>query len=132
MQSDTLPKPLRDLVKRFNTGAILLPQFQRDYVWTPRKIRNLLDSLLRQLPIGGFYLWQPTGKFVDQKPKAFKRQKITAAPSSYLIDGQQRLTSLEAAFGLFSGEDKRGSELRCYLDLSRPAGERRRDTRVRS
>jgi hypothetical protein len=130
MQSDTVPKSLRDLVRGFNTGSILLPQFQRDYVWTPRKIRNLLDSLLNDLPIGGFYLWQATGKFIDQKPKAYRRQRTFAAASAYLIDGQQRLTSLEAAFGLFSGEDKRGAELRCYLDLSREPGERRRDTRL--
>lgn len=76
MQSDTVPKSLRDLVRGFNTGSIFLPQYQRDYVWTPRKIRNLLDSLLNDLPIGGFYLWQPTDKLIDQKPKAYKRQKI--------------------------------------------------------
>ena len=61
MQSETTTKPLRDLVQRFNSGQILLPQFQRDYVWRPSKIRNLLDSLFRDLPVGGFYLWQPSG-----------------------------------------------------------------------
>jgi hypothetical protein len=130
MQSETTTKSLRDLVHRFNNGSILLPQFQRDYVWKPHKIRNLLDSLLHDLPIGGFYLWQPSTRLADPKAKAYSRQKMAAAPSAYLIDGQQRLTSLEAAFGLFSGEDKRGTELRCYLDLSRQAGERKRDTRL--
>lgn len=48
----------------------------------------------------------------------------------YLIDGQQRLTSLEAAFDLYSGEDKDGSELRCFLDLAAPDEERARDTRL--
>jgi hypothetical protein len=33
MQSETTTKPLRDLVQRFNSGEILLPQFQRDDVW---------------------------------------------------------------------------------------------------
>ena len=52
----TTPLCLRDLVSDFHDGAILLPQFQRDYIWRPNKIRNLLDSLLKGFPIGGFYL----------------------------------------------------------------------------
>ena len=46
MRTETTTCPLRDLVFGFNRGAILLPQFQRDYVWRPAKIRNLLDSLI--------------------------------------------------------------------------------------
>ena len=130
MQSETTTKPLRDLVQRFNSGQILLPQFQRDYVWRPNKIRNLLDSLFRDLPVGGFYLWQPIGALVDPKPKRFGRQLLAGPSAAYLIDGQQRLTSLEAAFGLFTGEDKGGAELRCYLNLSIQEDERRRDTRL--
>jgi hypothetical protein len=48
------------MIRDFHSGAILLPQFQRDYVWKPIKIRNLLDSLLRGFPIGAFYLWRPS------------------------------------------------------------------------
>ena len=130
MQSETTTKPLRDLVQRFNSGEILLPQFQRDYVWRPSKIRNLLDSLFRELPVGGFYLWQPSGGLADPKQKKFERQLLAGPSAAYLIDGQQRLTSLEAAFGLFAVEDKGGAELRCYLDLSIQEDERRRDTHL--
>lgn len=130
MKTETTPRPLRDLVNEFHSGAILLPQFQRDYVWRPAKIRNLLDSLLRGFPIGGFYLWRPTSVKRDPKHKAIGEQQITAEFVGYLIDGQQRLTSLEAAFNLFSGEDKDGSELRCFLDLAAPDEERGRNTRL--
>ncbi len=131
MRTETTTKPLRDLVRAFNTGKIQLPQFQRDYVWKPKKIRNLLDSLLRGFPIGGFYLWRPTSATLDAKPKGFGKTRIISDEFvGYLIDGQQRLTSLEAAFGLYSGEDKRGDELRCYLDLAAADVERGRDTRT--
>jgi Protein of unknown function DUF262 len=130
MESETVTKPVRDLVRRFNRGEILLPQFQRDYVWKVNKIRNLLDSLFNDLPIGGFYLWSPTKHFADPKPQAFGRAKFAKAASAYLIDGQQRLTSLEAAFGLFTGEDKRGAELQCYMDLAVQAEDSRRVTRL--
>ncbi len=114
---------------RIPPGAILLPQFQRDYVWKPAKIRNLLDSLLRGFPIGGFYLWRPISGVIDPKQKALGKHLIESEFVGYLIDGQQRLTSLEAAFGLYTGED-RGAELRCYLDLKAPEAERARDTRL--
>jgi len=130
MQTQTATRQLRELVAEFASGQIQLPQFQRDYVWRPRKIRNLLDSLWRGYPIGGFYLWRPSGGALDPKPKAFGKFKIEGQFVGYLIDGQQRLTSLEAAFGLYSGEDKRGDELRCYLDLSANEADRRRDTRL--
>ena len=130
MKFETTTRPLRDLVCEFHNGAILLPQFQRDYVWRPAKIRNLLDSLLQGFPIGGFYLWRPAGGSKDPKDKAHGAQVIASEFVGYLIDGQQRLTSLEAAFDLYSGEDKDGSELRCYLDLAAPDDQRARDTRL--
>ena len=130
MKFQTTTRPLRELVQEFSAGAILLPQFQRNFVWRPSKIRNLLDSLLRGFPIGGFYLWRPAGGDFDAKPKALGKQRITPVFEGYLIDGQQRLTSLEAAFGLYTGEDRYGSELRCYLDLAATNNESARDTRL--
>jgi len=119
-------------VKQFATGQILLPQFQRDYVWKPKKVRNLLDSLLQEYPIGGFYLWRPSARenSIDQKKQRFGTGQINPEFKGYLIDGQQRLTSLEAAFDLFSGEDKGGVELRCYLDLAATNVERGRNTKL--
>jgi hypothetical protein len=130
MRTTTTTRPLRELVLDFHTGKIQLPQFQRDYVWRPSKIRNLLDSLLRAFPIGGFYFWRPTSATLDPKPKGFGEIRIGNEFIGYLIDGQQRLTSLEAAFGLYSGADKRGDELRCYLDLTANDDDRGRDTRL--
>ena len=132
MRTETVQRPLRELVRSFTTGRILLPQFQRDYVWKPQKIRNLLDSLLQEYPVGGFYLWRPSGATLDPKPAGFRTSvtRISAEFSGYLIDGQQRLTSLEAASGWYSGEDKHGVELRCYLDLAATNVDRRRDTKL--
>ena len=130
MKFQTTTRPLRELVHEFHVGGILLPQFQRDYVWKPAKLRNLLDSLLKGFPIGGFYLWRPTVGTQDPKPKSIGPQKFAPVFEGYLIDGQQRLTSLEAAFALYAGEDKRGVELRCFLDLAAPDGDEGRVTRL--
>jgi uncharacterized protein with ParB-like and HNH nuclease domain len=47
-----------DLVQRFDNGEIRLPLMQRDYIWKPKKVVELLDSLYRNWPIGSFYVWQ--------------------------------------------------------------------------
>ena len=44
--------PLIELVRRYESGEIQLPLMQRDYVWTPKKLLSLLDSLHRGWPIG--------------------------------------------------------------------------------
>ena len=96
MKFQTTTRPLRELVQEFSAGTILLPQFQRNFVWRPSKIRNLLDSLLRGFPIGGFYLWRPEVGDFDAKPKALGKQRIAPVSGGYLIDGQQRLVMLRS------------------------------------
>ena len=61
-----------DLVKN---GLIELPPIQRDFVWSPKKIEDLWDSLLRGFPIGCFIC-------------KINNDKIE------ILDGQQRLTSI--------------------------------------
>lgn len=85
---------LVDLVRQFETGEIVLPIMQREYVWKPRKVEALLDSLYRKYPIGSFYLWRPSRR----QPVRPGRQKLPAGePVRFLLDGQQRLASLARA-----------------------------------
>jgi Protein of unknown function DUF262 len=55
------PKPtverISQLAQRVLTGDILLPRFQRDFVWPRDKIIGLLDSIARNYPIGSILLW---------------------------------------------------------------------------
>jgi hypothetical protein len=87
---------ISDLVQRFDAGEIRLPLMQRDYIWKPKKVVRLLDSLYHRWPIGSFYVWQtrdaPTrarvGKVLPRRLDNFY---------GFLLDGQQRLTSLSLA-----------------------------------
>jgi hypothetical protein len=45
-----------DLARRILKGDILLPKFQRELVWKPRKIIALLDSVSKGFPIGSVAL----------------------------------------------------------------------------
>jgi len=92
------PETIRvsDLLKCVSEAEYVLPRFQRGFVWTSKQVVELLDSIYEQIPIGIFLLWDS-----DQLGKAFRYigdiTPIAAAPkrhSKYVLDGQQRLTSL--------------------------------------
>ncbi|MGO8733603.1 MAG: DUF262 domain-containing protein [Terriglobia bacterium] len=111
-------RTVKSLIGEFNAGDIQLPPFQRPYVWKIRKTLNLLDSLYRGYPVGSIYLWKPSAKS-KLKPKHHPTGKKHADFTHYLIDGQQRLTSLIAAFGLSEIFDpSNGRSLECSLELA--------------
>jgi uncharacterized protein DUF262 len=83
------------LVNMIETGELRLPEMQRRYLWTPARVRDLLDSLYRGYPSGVILVWEadremPTRDLaVSQADNRFQNYKL-------LLDGQQRLTSLSA------------------------------------
>lgn len=109
---------LIDLVRKFDSGVIELPLMQRDYVWPAKKVISLLDSLYKGWPIGVFYIWRtPMGQITREKSIAPQvGKKIDEHFWGYLLDGQQRLTSLSRAL-----EDKLGDSLaaRAFFDVRR-------------
>lgn len=81
------------LVQRIRTSKMALPDFQRDFVWNPARVVELLDSVSRQWPIGSLLLLSG--------PQPFAIRQIDSGPmitdgelDLYVLDGQQRLTSL--------------------------------------
>ena len=98
------PKPSSktygDLIRDIETGIIKVPKFQRDFVWSIEKTALLLDSILKGYPIGTFILWKTDQRMSDIKdigeinlPDAPEGRQI-----EYVLDGQQRMTSLFAAY----------------------------------
>src|SRR6056297_1225821 len=98
------PKPdskkYSDLITEIQKGIIKIPKFQRDFVWTIDKTAKLLDSILKGYPIGTFILWQTDERINDIKN--IGNLEIPATPDGtkvqYVLDGQQRITSLYAAY----------------------------------
>jgi hypothetical protein len=97
------PKPdskrYSDLKSEIQNGIIKIPKFQREFVWSIDKTAQLLDSILKGYPIGTFILWQTDERINDIKnignlviPETPDGTKV-----QYVLDGQQRLTSLYAA-----------------------------------
>lgn len=90
------------LHRKYKRGALVLqPDFQRGYVWDPKKASRLIESILLDIPLPVIYLSQ--GK--DDK--------------EYVIDGQQRLTSFFSFIdGIFpDGKSFKLTGLNAFLEL---------------
>ncbi|HEV7906395.1 MAG TPA: DUF262 domain-containing protein [Pyrinomonadaceae bacterium] len=105
-----------DLVRRFDSGEIRLPLMQRDYVWRPAKVVKLLDSIYRRWPIGCFYVWHTKHDQPAKNRRGDVRAPLRSMDSFYgfLLDGQQRLTSLSLAI---QGRDEFNLSTRAFFDV---------------
>lgn len=82
---------ISELLDSIETSSIVLPEFQREYVWNKDQAKQLLDSLMKEYPVGGLLFWK------TNKPPELKN--ITHLPEqlgtvTVILDGQQRLTTL--------------------------------------
>lgn len=70
-------------------GTIAIPEIQRPFVWNTTKVRDLIDSLYREYPVGYIITWK--------SPDVKLKDGTSSEGKQILIDGQQRVTALTAA-----------------------------------
>lgn len=91
-------RTLPDWITRIRTRQIMLPRFQRMEAWGYKEITDLLEAVLRGLPVGSVLILE----IGDEMP--FVSRPMAGAPETgervteLLLDGQQRLTALWRAF----------------------------------
>lgn len=111
---------IRSLIEQVEQGQIRVPAFQRGFVWDPDRIAFLMDSIYKGYPFGSAILWQTKEKLAsERKLGPFALPEPTADfPISYVLDGQQRLTSI---FGTFQTDlQPENDEIwpKIYFDLT--------------
>jgi len=84
-----------DLISEIDNGKLGLPELQRGYVWEPKKVRDLFDSMYKGFPIGYLMIWD-SPDYTKKPGKQIGIESKGHDPKSLVIDGQQRLTSLDA------------------------------------
>jgi uncharacterized protein with ParB-like and HNH nuclease domain len=47
-----------ELLDDIHTQNLVLPEFQREYVWTPDQAKQLMVSLVKGYPVGGLLIWK--------------------------------------------------------------------------
>lgn len=95
------PKPeilrLEQLAEMVKFGEIKLPRFQRPFVWKKHDMLKLLDSIYKGYPIGSILIWNSSQKLVSERSisgLSVNASELNNYPTSYLLDGQQRLTTI--------------------------------------
>lgn len=106
------PKPeilrLEELAIQVKLGEIKLPRFQRPFVWEQDDVINLLDSIYRGYPIGSLLIWNSSTPLKNERniyDLKIDTEQSSGYPTNYLLDGQQRLTSLCGAL-FWDGTDE--------------------------
>ena len=94
------------LARRILSGDILLPKFQREFVWEASQIIDLLDSVYRNYPIGSVLLWQSRQELRSENDIAGLSIDLPKPdyPVNYLLDGQQRLSVICGAIHWDGGD----------------------------
>ncbi len=80
---------LSTLLDEIDSGVVLLPEFQRGYVWNRDQVRGLMRSLYRGYPVGGLLMWETTADDINVRGAAGG-----SGTRQLLLDGQQRVTSM--------------------------------------
>lgn len=88
------------LISRVCESDIKIPAFQRHFVWDQEQVIELLDSIYHNYPIGSILLWNS-----QERLKATRNicgfiipDRADAYPVNYVLDGQQRLSTIYAVF----------------------------------
>lgn len=107
---------IQDVLEDFHAGQLLIPRFQRPLVWDMDMRRTLLDSIFEEIPIGSLMIWRTRRTEMKAKetlgPFTLPRLDIKQTPHRYLLDGEQRLSTLY--FSLFEPDAPR--ELRSVAE----------------
>ena len=88
-QFDVSNSSIESILGWIKSGDVAIPEIQRPFVWDSTKVRDLMDSLYRGFPIGYIVLWK--------NPDVRLKDGSISTGKKIMIDGQQRITALQAA-----------------------------------
>lgn len=84
-------KTIDNILYDITSKQMVLPEFQREYVWSKEQAKQLLVSLYRGYPVGSLLVWK------TEHPPQIKNDAVDRQARGYtsvLLDGQQRVTTL--------------------------------------
>lgn len=80
---------VEQVLNLIKSDEIAIPEIQRPFVWKPKQVRDLIDSLYTGYPTG--YL------IISQNPNMRLKDGSLSEGKKIMIDGQQRITALMTA-----------------------------------
>jgi hypothetical protein len=120
----TTPYTITDLLKQIRLNLYVIPQFQRDFVWNEGQVKLLIDSIARNYPLGSLLTMTKSAdinlqsrtitatiEFEEDNEQESVEEREDRIGTQYVLDGQQRLTSIARVF--LNGHPKKNY----YFDL---------------
>ncbi|MGI8484092.1 MAG: GmrSD restriction endonuclease domain-containing protein [Thermomicrobiales bacterium] len=97
-----------------------LPNFQREWVWEPSMVKDLIISVANRYPAGSLLTMPNSGDTFALRPFSGSGSELKTTPTLMVLDGQQRLTSLYQALYSKNGiKDAKGGTHFLYLDIEK-------------
>jgi len=84
---------IREIVDHAVNHAWSIPEFQRGFVWKAVQVRDLVESLWLDYPIGSLLVWNSLQDAEERVVRDAQR------PGLWVVDGQQRVGALCILFG---------------------------------
>jgi len=88
------------ILEEISQGLLLIPRFQRPFVWKDEQRLRLVDSIEKGMPIGSLLVWRTA----ENRLKTYRQLGPYALPEveerevqTYVLDGHQRLSTLYGA-----------------------------------
>lgn len=110
---------IRKILDTVVSGEIRIPAFQRGFVWEMDRVAYLLDSIYKGYPFGSLLFWRTKQQLLTERDLGTFTLPAPHAdyPIDYVLDGQQRLTSIFTVFQteLVAGPSSEWADI--YFDL---------------
>jgi hypothetical protein len=85
---------IEDLLQEIQGGRLRVPRFQRGLKWEDLDRLNLFDSIYRGFPIGTLLFWKRHAEAGRSEFGRFSVEAETRSDALWVVDGQQRVTTL--------------------------------------
>jgi hypothetical protein len=108
-QSGAVSYTIVDLVGAATEGRVRIPDFQRPLRWQFEDVRRLFDSIVNGYPIGNLLLWKRRAPKARVILGSLQFEAKDFEEGWWVVDGQQRLTSLANALTIQGAQDERFS-----------------------
>ena len=98
-----------------------IPTFQRDVVWSKENVKKLWDSIYKFYPLGSILIWKTDLQLQNHRQiggHLISDPNFNRTEYQYILDGQQRTTSLLTSLYGGSIDGRNGFDPTLYVDLT--------------